>query len=188
MYAAIPENPVVVPLVTTSTETKGCANVDTRPPAGPCVDERFGVGHGGVAGLVRPGGRYVGRMQPVAWTEVGLVASGGALGCVARYLASLAAVPMSAAFPWATFAINVVGSFVLGAVLGALPAGHAGRLFFGTGLCGGFTTFSTFSAEVVALVERGAVGRAGAYAAGSIVVGVAAAMVGAMMGRAVVAR
>ncbi len=131
------------------------------------------------------GGRYVGHMRHVMWTELGLVASGGALGCVARYLAALAAVPVSTGFPWGTFAINVVGSFVLGAVLGALPAGHAGRLFFGTGLCGGFTTFSTFSTEVVELVERGAVGRAGAYAGGSVAVGLAAAMTGAAVGRAI---
>ena len=116
------------------------------------------------------------------------MAAGGAVGCVARYLGALAAAPWSAGFPWGTFAINVAGSFVLGALLGGMPPGHPGRLLFGTGFCGGFTTFSTFSTEVVALVERGAVGRAGVYAGGSVVAGVLAAAVGAVVGRAVTAR
>ena len=127
-------------------------------------------------------------MRNVVWTEVGLVAVGGALGCVSRYVAALAAGPVPAGFPWGTFVINVVGSFVLGALLGALPPGHAGRLLFGTGFCGGFTTFSTFSTEVVALVERGVWGRAGAYAGGSVVGGVAAAAAGAVVGRLVAGR
>ncbi len=127
-------------------------------------------------------------MRNLVWAEVGLVAAGGALGCVSRYVAALAAGPVSAGFPWGTFAINVVGSFVLGALLGGLPPGHAGRLLFGTGFCGGFTTFSTFSTEVVGLVERGAWGRAGVYAGGSVLAGVLAAAAGIAVGRVVVTR
>lgn len=119
-----------------------------------------------------------------AWGEMLLVAAGGAAGAVARYATSLALAGASAQFPWGTFAINVAGSFVLGVLLGALPPGHAGRLLFGTGFCGGFTTFSTFSTDVVGLVERGAVGRAVLYAGGSVGAGVVAAAVGAVVGRA----
>jgi CrcB protein len=86
--------------------------------------------------------------------------------------------------PWATFAVNVIGSFVLGVVLGLLPPGSGARLLLGTGFCGGFTTFSTFSAEVVAIAEGGAAGRAGAYAVGSVAAGLAAAVAGAAIGRA----
>lgn len=127
-------------------------------------------------------------MRGASWGEVALVAGGGAAGCVLRYLVALAAAPWSASFPWGTFGINVVGSFVLGALAGALPPGHAGRLALGTGFCGGFTTFSTFGVEVVGLVERGAMGRAVGYAGGSVVAGVLAAALGAAVGRAVAAR
>lgn len=120
--------------------------------------------------------------------EVALVAAGGAAGCAARYLVTQAAQPWAAAFPWGTFGINVAGSFLLGALVGALPPGHAGRLLLGTGFCGGFTTFSTFSTEVVALVERGAAARAVGYAGGSVAAGVAAAALGAALGRAVAGR
>ncbi|GJG85622.1 hypothetical protein tb265_08030 [Gemmatimonadetes bacterium T265] len=124
-------------------------------------------------------------MRNVVWAEVGLVAVGGAAGCVARYLVSLAAQPWSAAFPWGTFGVNVFGSFLLGVLVGALPPGAPARVALGTGFCGGFTTFSTFGAEAVALVGRGAVGRAGGYVAGSVVVGVLAAAAGGVVGRAV---
>lgn len=124
-------------------------------------------------------------MRNVVWAEVALVAAGGALGCVARYTVGIAAGPWSAEFPWGTFGINVLGSFLLGMLVGALPPGGAARLALGTGFCGGFTTFSTFGTETVALLERGAVGRAGAYAGGSVAVGVLAAAVGAGVGRAV---
>jgi len=125
-------------------------------------------------------------MQNSSIAAVLLVAAGGAAGSVARYLASLAALGISTTFPWGTLGVNVVGSFALGVVLGALPAGTAGRLLLGTGFCGGFTTFSAFSAEVVALAEGGAAGRAAGYAAASVALGVAAAAAGAVVGRTAV--
>ena len=62
-----------------------------------------------------------------------LVAAGGAAGSVARYLVGAALADLSAGFPWATLAINVVGSFLLGLVLGLAPVGAPTRLLVGTG-------------------------------------------------------
>jgi CrcB protein len=123
-------------------------------------------------------------MRNVTWEAALLVAVGGAAGSVARYAAGATWPAPAGEVPWATLAVNVVGSFVLGVVLGALPPGGGARLLLGTGFCGGFTTFSTFSTEVVAIAEHGAAGRAGAYAAGSLALGVAAAAAGAALGRA----
>ena len=114
-----------------------------------------------------------------------LVAAGGAAGCVLRYLVGVATLGVAGTFPWGTLGINVAGSFLLGALLGALPPEHAGRLLFGTGFCGGFTTFSTFSVEAVALVGRGEHGPASAYLAASVSLSVLAAAAGAAVGRVV---
>jgi CrcB protein len=126
-------------------------------------------------------------MRGATVADVLLVAVGGAAGSAARYLAGLAAAGLSADFPWGTLLVNVAGAFILGLALGALPAGP-GRLLLGAGFCGGFTTFSAFSAEAVALAERGLVARAGAYAAASVALGLAAAAAGTAVGRAAVAR
>ncbi|QFZ17350.1 fluoride efflux transporter CrcB [Saccharothrix syringae] len=102
----------------------------------------------------------------------GLVFAGAAVGAVLRYLTGLL---LPRRFPWATLAVNVAGSFVLGVVAGASPAVTA---LVGTGFCGGLTTFSTFSWETVALVEAGRAGQALANVATSLVTGVAAAFLG----------
>ena len=115
------------------------------------------------------------------------IALGGAVGSLARYWIGVAMLGVSTAFPLGTLVINVAGSFVLGALLGAWPASpSAVRAGLAVGVCGGFTTFSTFSAEVVALAERGAAGRAAAYAGLSVGLSVAAMLVGLLAGRAVV--
>ncbi|MCC6950304.1 MAG: CrcB family protein [Phycisphaerales bacterium] len=94
-------------------------------------------------------------------TNVFLVALGGATGSVLRYLASLALVRwMGAQSPWPTAAINVLGCFVAGLVLGRLagsPPDHALRSLLIVGVLGGFTTFSAFAGETVLLVQRGEV-------------------------------
>jgi len=80
-------------------------------------------------------------------------------------------------FPWATAFINVSGSLVMGLLTGWLAFRGAGgltqhtRLFFATGVLGGYTTFSTFSLETILLVERGEVAAALAYVAGSVLLG-----------------
>jgi fluoride exporter len=98
-----------------------------------------------------------------------LVALGSALGGVARYWCSnLATALFGAAFPWGTLIINVVGSFVIGLFnVISLPGGRieepfGARLFVMVGLCGGFTTFSSFSLQTLSLMQEGRWGWAGA--------------------------
>ena len=109
---------------------------------------------------------------------------GGGTGSVLRYLVGLWI--GSAAFPWATFAVNAVGSLAIG-LLGGWAArcgwGEAMRLSLIVGLCGGFTTFSTFSKESLAFVESGRWCAFTAYAIGSVVLGIAAACVGLKIAR-----
>lgn len=114
------------------------------------------------------------------------VALGGAVGSVARWLVAVALAGASRAFPWSTMAVNVVGSLVLGIVLTVWPVDRASgwRLLLGVGFCGGFTTFSTFSADLVGLVERGQPARAATYATASLAAGLLAMAAGLAIGRA----
>jgi CrcB protein len=84
-------------------------------------------------------------------------------------------------FPWGTFAINVSGSFLLGVLTGAAlyhGLGPLPKTALGTGFCGAYTTFSTFSYETVRLVEEGSVLAASANMVASVVVGLVAAAAG----------
>jgi len=92
-----------------------------------------------------------------------LVCAGGALGSGARYLVSTwAAKALGPDFPRGTLIVNVVGSFVLAAVLASRWEGLSPdlRLFLGAGVLGGFTTYSSFNYETIALLERGEAGLA----------------------------
>lgn len=88
------------------------------------------------------------------------------------------------AFPWGTMTVNVVGSFVMGALAAwlAFKAGEGWsqplRLFLTTGILGGFTTFSAFSLDAVLIWERGQLGFAGAYVAASILLSIAGLVTG----------
>jgi CrcB protein len=95
-----------------------------------------------------------------------LLAAGGALGTMARYFVSSAALPLGKDLPWGTLIVNVLGSFVIGA-FGTLTLAHGRypwpepwRLFVIVGFCGGFTTFSSFSLQTLDLLRTGATGRA----------------------------
>jgi CrcB protein len=114
-----------------------------------------------------------------------VVAGGGAIGSVARYGVGVLLAPHTTTFPWATLAVNVVGAFLIGvfARLFAAPdADHVLRLALTTGFCGGFTTFSTLSAETVSLLQQGKLARAGAYIAVSLTLGLAATFAGLAVG------
>ena len=108
-----------------------------------------------------------------------LVFLGGGIGSLLRYGVQLAV--GAHAFPAATFAVNVIGSFAIGC-LGGLGTRFAWSecacVFLLTGLCGGFTTFSTFSKESLALLQAGDYCMFLLYVPGSIVCGVVAAAIG----------
>lgn len=113
---------------------------------------------------------------------VAVVALGGGLGSVARYLVSSAIPVRPGHFPWATFLINLSGCFALGLlmvlVLDVWPPRRYVRPFLGVGVLGGYTTFSTFAVETRTLVAHGSWAPAGAYALASLVGGLAAVWCG----------
>ncbi len=111
------------------------------------------------------------------------VALGSAVGGVARFLLSAWIQQRTAtSFPYATLLVNVSGSLLLG-FLATWTFETAGvsselRALLTTGLCGGYTTFSSFSLETVALAEEGALARAAVYVAASVALSVLAALLG----------
>ena len=113
------------------------------------------------------------------------VAVGSALGGLARYgLGEWVAREWGTAFPTGTLIINVLGSFVIalfGALTlpgGPLPESLTVRVFVMVGICGGFTTFSSFSLQTMVLLQSGDTARAALYVAGSVLLCVGAAFLG----------
>lgn len=108
-----------------------------------------------------------------------VVAAGGALGSVARYLVGIGSGRLFGTnFPWGTLIINITGSFLIGTFIGLfatkwdLP--QAARIFLTVGICGGYTTFSTFSLDAWYLIERGQSMTSLAYMLASVVLSVIA--------------
>ncbi len=95
-----------------------------------------------------------------------LVGTGGAIGAVLRY--AVGQYVSNERFPFATLTVNVLGSFLLGLITFAGAGGDV-LLFVGVGVCGSFTTYSSFSVETVRLWETGSRLRASIYAAGTLV-------------------
>ena len=117
------------------------------------------------------------------------VGLGGALGAVGRYGISL--LPLKSAFPWLTLLTNVLGALVIGFVVGVTADNAASPntvLFWKTGVCGGFTTFSTFSLETLRLFEGGQTASGLLYAGASVVLCVAGVYAGELLGRALLRR
>ena len=110
------------------------------------------------------------------------VGSGSFLGGAGRYLVSLAMKDISKGFPWATFAVNLLGCFLIGLLWGVFGKngtdGSNWALFLTVGFCGGFTTFSTFSKEAIIMLQTGHVWGFAAYVSMSVVVGVALVALG----------
>lgn len=122
-------------------------------------------------------------------SEAMLVFAGGGLGALVRYYVGMFAMKtFGMAFPWGTFFINITGSFIMGAVISWLafqePAASKWfRVFFTTGVLGGYTTFSTFSLDSFVLWERGELMLAAAYVLGSVVLSLLAVAAGMLGGR-----
>jgi CrcB protein len=115
------------------------------------------------------------------WLAAGVAGVAG-VGAVCRYVVDrVIAHQHDSVFPWGTFAINIVGSFVLGVTSG-LASHHglstAAAAIIGSGFCAGFTTFSTWMWETLALAEAGALLEASLNVIASLAVGLAAAAVG----------
>jgi CrcB protein len=114
-------------------------------------------------------------------------AAGGVLGALARWGVGLALPHDTGSWPWATLLVNLTGCLLLGVLIAALFARHPDhpwlRPFLGTGVLGGFTTFSAFAVDTVQLADAGAVGAAVGYVAASVLGGVLAAAAGVALGR-----
>jgi CrcB protein len=126
------------------------------------------------------------------------VALGGAIGALLRYqngrlLTYWLGPAMVTTFPWATLCVNVIGSLVMGLLAGFLArhgasgslGGEQWRLFIGVGVLGGYTTFSSFSLELMMLIERGQPFQALTYAFVSVLAGLTALYIGLIVMRVV---
>jgi fluoride exporter len=118
-----------------------------------------------------------------------LVAIGGALGSVCRYLVGLWALrQFGPNFPWGTLTVNVAGSFAIGLlaelIVRRYDASPEMRLLLITGVLGGFTTFSAFSLDVITLFERGAALAGATYVLASVAISLGAVFAGLALGRA----
>ncbi len=115
------------------------------------------------------------------------VSLGGVLGASARYGAGLVWPSRPTGFPWTTFGINVLGCLLMGVLITLISdrptLGRLVRPFLGTGVLGGFTTFSTYAVDIRRLVELGQVPTAIAYLAGTLTAATAAAWAGATVVR-----
>jgi len=118
-----------------------------------------------------------------------LVGAGGAIGAMGRYgLSLLVGRHWHATFPLGTFAVNIIGSLAMGLLIGFLarytPEWQSqARLFIAIGVLGGFTTFSSFSLDVITLLERGQLGLAVSYILGSVIISIFALFGGLLLMR-----
>ncbi|MBQ7071588.1 MAG: fluoride efflux transporter CrcB [Ruminococcus sp.] len=115
------------------------------------------------------------------------VALGGALGACLRY--SISMIPFRGSFPVLTLITNILGALIIGFIAGYAKSRDVSRntmLFIKTGICGGFTTFSTFSLEAYELLDKGQTALAVLYAALSVIGCVAGVWVGMMTAKTVI--
>jgi fluoride exporter len=122
----------------------------------------------------------------------GVIAAGGAIGAGARYLVGLAWPTPAGSLPWATMAINVLGCALIGVLMVLVTEVWSGqrlvRPFVGTGILGGFTTFSTYAVDIQQLIAGGRPITALSYLLATVVGALAAVWAGTSVTRAVVRR
>ena len=119
---------------------------------------------------------------------IGLIGLGGGLGCIARYLQTLAVKRwLDVSFPLGTLSVNLLGSLIVGVIMGFLLKNntHHPILFplLVVGFCGGFTTFSSFSFECLSLLQTGRFLQAMLYISISLIVGIALTFIGFYFGQ-----
>jgi CrcB protein len=141
------------------------------------------------AGHVTPPARHdppTARLSGVTRSILAAVSVGGALGALARYGLLLAWPTRHGAFPWGTFVINVAGCFAIGVLMVLVTEVRTAhplvRPFLGTGVLGGFTTFSTYAEEVRALLPE-SVAVAATYLAGTLLAALVATAAGTWLTR-----
>lgn len=106
--------------------------------------------------------------------EIAVVFIGGAIGTLARAGLAVAAVPDPGRWPWPTFVANIVGAVLLGIIGTRLATSDLRRPLWGTGFCGGLTTFSTVQVETLLMIEHGHYALAAGYTCAGIIAGLAA--------------
>jgi CrcB protein len=134
---------------------------------------------------------YAGRRPERAGDVAYLLAAlGGALGALARWAVASALPSSPGHWPWATLLVNLTGCLLIGVLLAVLLARYATspwlRPFLATGVLGGYTTYSTFAVDTVALVDAGRPALAAGYVVASVLGGVLAVVAGLLAGRAAV--
>ncbi|HKK81653.1 MAG TPA: fluoride efflux transporter CrcB [Prolixibacteraceae bacterium] len=117
------------------------------------------------------------------WRAILIVGTGGFLGSVSRYLGQIAVEKvMHSSFPWGTFVVNILGSFIIGMIYALAEKGNLlsaeWRLFLAVGFCGGFTTFSSFAYNNLNLLKDQAIGMFLWNTMGSIILGITMVYVG----------
>ena len=126
-------------------------------------------------------------MLPDTIRNIIAVGAGSFIGGIARYLVSLAMKGISKGFPWATILVNLLGCLIIGLLWGFLSRNASEStswgLFLTVGLCGGFTTFSTFSKEALTMLQTGQIWGFASYIALSILAGIALVALGYYIAR-----
>ena len=121
-------------------------------------------------------------MLPDTIRNIIAVGAGSFIGGIARYIVSLAMKGISKGFPWATLLVNLLGCLIIGLLWGFLNRNASEStswgLFLTVGLCGGFTTFSTFSKEALTMLQTGQIWGFASYIAISILAGIALVALG----------
>ena len=121
-------------------------------------------------------------MLPDTIRNIIAVGAGSFIGGIARYLVSLVMKSISKGFPWATLLVNLLGCLTIGLLWGFLSRNASEStswgLFLTVGLCGGFTTFSTFSKEALTMLQTGQIWGFASYIALSILAGIALVALG----------